>query len=244
MMSETFCPHCGGLHHPGTGSCPEFPLAGRTLPDGLRVLERLGGTSLGAFYRAEYLDPHVEVDLVILHPEASASEPGAETPGLVHLRDQLHRASRIKHPNVASVLAIGETNEGVPFAAFEVVRGELLSEILGARHLLPPNEAIDLVLQAASGVQAAHEVGLVHGNLSPDTILVTRTADNRPRVKLFRCGLVQLGAEPSDGGGESTKYDAPERLTGHSPDERSDVYSLGAVLQRLLTGAPPSAERD
>jgi D-alanyl-D-alanine dipeptidase len=243
-MSETFCPHCGGLHHPGTGSCPEFPLAGRTLPDGLRVLARLGEIALGELYLAEYLDSHVKVELLIIRPEARGSEPAAEAAGLAHLRDQLHRVARIEHPNLASLRATGETEEGALWAASEVLQGKLLSEILSERDVLPPNEAIDLVLQAASGLRAAHEVGLVHGNLSPDTILVTRTADNRPLVKLIRFEWVQLGAEPFVGGGESTKYAAPERLTGHSPDERSDVFSLGAVLHHLLTGAPPSAERD
>jgi D-alanyl-D-alanine dipeptidase len=214
------------------------------MPDGLRVLEGLSETSLGVLYRAEYLDSHDEVELMILHPGGTGSEPIAEAPGLVHLRDQLHRATRIKHPNVASVRAIGENEEGAQWVAFEAFRGELLSEMLSARDLLPPNEAIDLILQAASGLQAAHEVGLVHGNLSPDTILVTRTAGNRPLVKLIRFGRVQHGAEPSAAGGESSRYAAPERLAGHSLDERSDVFSLGAVLQHLLTGAPPSAERD
>jgi zinc D-Ala-D-Ala dipeptidase len=243
VTSETFCPRCGSLHDPNTGSCPESPLAGRTLPDGLRVLARRGEIALAELYLAEYLDSHVEVELLIIPPEARGSEPAAEAAGLVHLRDQLQRAALIEHPNVASVCATGETKEGALWATFEVLQGKLLSEILSAGDVLPPSKAIDLVLQAASGLQAAHKVGLVHGNLSPDTILVTRTADNRPLVKLIRFGLVQLGAEPSAGAGESTTYAAPERLTGHSPDERSDVFSLGAVLQRLLTGAPPSAER-
>ena len=243
VMSETFCPRCGSLHDPNTGSCPEFPLVGRTVPDGLRVLERLGDEPRHTLPR-EYLDSHDEVELVILHPGGTGSEPTAEACGLVQLRDQLHCATRIKHPNVANVRAIGETEEGAQWVAFEAFRGELLSEMLSARDLLPPNEAIDLILQAASGLQAAHEVGLVHGNLSPDTILVTRTAGNRPLVKLIRFGRVQHGAEPSAAGGESSRYAAPERLAGHSPDERSDVFSLGAVLQHLLTGAPPSAERD
>jgi serine/threonine protein kinase len=241
-MSETLCPRCGGVHHPNTGSCPEFPLAG-TLPDGLRVLQRLSETRLGVLYRAEYLDSHDEVELVVLRPEGTGSEPTAEAPGLVHLRDQLHRAARVKHPNVASVRAMGETEDGAHWAAFEVFRGKLLSEILSAPDLLPPNEAIDVVLQAATGLQATHEVGLVHGNLSPETILVTRTADDRPLVKLIRFGLVQHGAEPSVAGGESSRYAAPEELAGHSPDERSDVFSLGAVLYHLLTGSPPSAQR-
>jgi zinc D-Ala-D-Ala dipeptidase len=226
-----------------TGSCPESPLAGRTLPDGLRVLARRGEVALAELYLAEYLDSHVEVELLIIPTEARGSEPAAEAAGLVHLGDQLRRAVLIEHPNVASVCATGETQEGALWATFEVLQGKLLSEILSAGDVLPPSKAIDLVLQAASGLQAAHKVGLVHGNLSPDTILVTRTADNRPLVKLIRFGLAQLGAEPSAGAGESTTYAAPERVTGHSPDERSDVFSLGAVLQRLLTGAPPSAER-
>ena len=242
-MSETFCPRCGNLHAPNTESCPEFLLAGRTVPDGLRVLERLRETSLGVFYRAEYLDSHDEVELVLLHPGGTGSEVTAEAPGLVPLRDQLHRATRIKHPNVANVRVVGETEEGAQWVAFEAFRGERLSEMLSARRLVPPNEAIDLILQAASGLQAAHEVSLVHGNLSPDTILVTHTAGNRPLVKLIGFGQVHR-AEPPAAGGESSRYAAPERLAGHSPDERSDVFSLGAVLQHLLTGAPPSAKRD
>src|SRR5688500_16888632 len=122
-MSETFCPHCGGLHHPGTGSCAEFPVAGRTLPDGLRVLERLGEIALGELYLAEYLDSHVGVELLIIRPEARGSEPAAEAAGLVHLRDQLHRAARIEHPNLASVCAMGETKEGALWATFEVLQG-------------------------------------------------------------------------------------------------------------------------
>jgi hypothetical protein len=244
VMSETFCPRCGSRHDPNTGSCPELPLAGRTVPDGLRVLERLSETSLGVHYRAQCLDSHDEVELVILRPRGAGSEPTAEASGLVHLLDELHRATRIKHPNLANVRAMGETEEGAQWVIFEAFRGELLSEMLRARDLLPPNEAIDLILQAASGLQAAHEVGLVHGNLSPDTIVVTRTAGNRPLVKLIGFGQVQHGAEPSAESGESGRHAAPERLAGHPPDERSDVFSLGAVLQHLLTGAPPGAERD
>jgi zinc D-Ala-D-Ala dipeptidase len=243
-MNETFCPHCGGIHQPGSGSCPEIRLAGLTLPDGIRVLERVGAIALGELYLAEYLDSQVGVELLIIRPGATGSEPAAESTGLVQLRDQLDRSVRVEHPNVARVCGTGETKEGALWATFEVLQGKLLSEILSGGEVIPPSEAIDLILQAASGLQAAHEAGLVHGNLSPDTILVTRTADNRHLVKLIGFGLVQLGTQPSVGGPESTRYAAPERLTGHSPDERSDVFSLGAVLEHLLTGAPPSADHD
>jgi D-alanyl-D-alanine dipeptidase len=196
------------------------------------VVRRLGEGPLGELYLAEYLDSQVEVDLLVIPPGLRSSEV-----------DLLHRSARINHPNVASVFDIGETKDGGLWATFEVLRGELLSETLSAADLLPEYKAIGLVLQAASGLQAAHEAGLVHGDLSPDNILVTSSADNRPLVKLIRFGSMQLGGKPSAAGGESTKYAAPERLTGHSPDERSDVFSLGAVLLHLLTGAPPGGDR-
>jgi D-alanyl-D-alanine dipeptidase len=243
-MSETFCPHCGGLHHPGTGSCLESSLAGGTLPDGIQVLERLGKSALGEMYRAKHLDSQVEVELLIIPPTAAGSEPAAQDTGLTHLRDQLHRSAEIKHPNVASVCATGETDEGALWATFEVLHGKLLSEIVSAGRNLSPKESVDLVLQAASGLQAAHEVGLVHGNLSPANILVTHTADNRPLVKLIGFRSVHPGAGRSVAGSENTKYAAPECLAGQSPDERSDVFSLGAVLRHLLTGVAPSAEEN
>jgi serine/threonine protein kinase len=229
-MSETFCPHCGGVHEPAPGPCSRPPLEGRTLPDGLRVLKAVGPVSLGVLYRAEDPRSPVELDLVFLHPGVAAG-----------LRSQFSRAAAIRHPNVAAIRAVGETPDGVCYVAFEVLRGQLLSEILQARHILPLSEAADLALQAAAGLQAVHQASLLHGNLSPETILVAHSGNDRPLVKLVRFGLMQHGTEMSAGGDADTRYAAPERLAGHPPDERSDVFSLGAVLHHLLTGSPPSA---
>lgn len=190
----------------------------------------MGQTSLGALYRAEDSSSHVEVNLLLLHPHAPPQ-----------LRDHFFRAAAIKHPNVAGVRAVVQTPEGVCYVVLEMFQGKLLSEILQARHILPLAEAADLVLQAAAGLQEVNRTGLRHGNLSPETILVTRTADDRPLVKLVRFGDVRQGAEPSAGGAASSRYAAPERLAGHPLDERGDVFSLGAVLLRLLTRAPSSA---
>jgi eukaryotic-like serine/threonine-protein kinase len=229
-MSGTICPHCGDVHEPEPGACHRPPLEGRTLPDGLRVLQAVGPVKLGALYRAQDSSSHVEVDLLLLHHGVIAQ-----------LRPQFFRAARIKHPNVAGVRALGQTPEGVCYVALELFPGELLSEMLQPWQILPLAEAADLVLQAAAGLQEVHRVGLLHGNLSPETILVTRTADDRPLVKLVRLGWMQFGTKPSAGGDAGTRYAAPERLAGHPLDKRSDVFSLGAVLHRLLTRAPPTA---
>jgi tRNA A-37 threonylcarbamoyl transferase component Bud32 len=193
---------------------------------------------VGPLYHAEY-DSGVEVTLLILRQEASNRAPSSDSTVLARLQDQFRQASRIKHPNVATIHVVAESPEGLPYVAFEVVRGELLSEYLAARSPLSVEEAVDLCLQAAAGLQAAHDAGLVHGNLSPDTVLVTQTPGDRPLVKLIRFGLVE---DDGDRPAEQQQYASPERLAGHPPDERSDVFGLGAVFHYLLTGVPPGPE--
>jgi serine/threonine protein kinase len=242
MNGRAPCPDCGDLHQPGAGPCPDASLAGCTLPGGLCVFERLGETSVGPLYHAEYVDSGVEVTLVILQQEASGRAPSSDTSDRARLQDQLRQATGIKHPNVATVYAVAETPEGLSYMAFEMVRGELLSEYIAARPALLLEEAVDLCLQAAAGLQATHDAGFVHGNLSPDTILVTQTRDDRPLVKLIRFGLIQDGGDRPAAQQQPTEYASPERLSGQAPDERSDVFGLGAVFHYLLTRAPPGTE--
>jgi serine/threonine-protein kinase len=196
-------------------------------------------TTLGSVYRAEEAHSGAEVELISLKPDASWSQFPRETSNLDRLWDQLSRARGVNHPNIARVKGMGRIPEGARYIALEVLRGELLSEILNTRGALPLDQAVDLTLQAASGLQAAHAAGVLHGNLSPDNILVTRTLDHHPLVKLIRFGLAPHATGPPAGRKRVTKYTAPEWLAGQAGDERSDIYSLGAVLHHLLTGYPP-----
>jgi zinc D-Ala-D-Ala dipeptidase len=207
---------------------------GRTLQAGIRVCERRGDTPLGPLYRAEY-PTGLEVAVLLL---SSTSDPAA----LALLRQRCQDAIRIQHPNVAAIHALSETDDGLVYVVAEFLTGELLSEILAKRGALLLEDAVDLCLQAAAGLQAAHENGWVHGRLSPDTILVTRKIGDRPVVKLIGFSqdpLLRRDARPPTEGG-SLKYASPERIAGDPPDERGDVYSLGAILHQLLTGVPPA----
>jgi D-alanyl-D-alanine dipeptidase len=230
----TPCARCGAQHDPGVSPCAESSLVGRTLHAGIRVRERLWDTPLGPLYRAEY-PTGLEVAVLLL---SSTSDPAA----LALLRQRCHDAIRIQHPNVAAIHALSETDEGLVYVVAEFLTGELLSEILAKRGALLLEDAVDLCLQAAAGLQAAHENGWVHGRLSPDTILVTRKIGDRPAVKLIGFSqdpLLRREATPPTEGG-SLKYASPERIAGDPPDERGDVYSLGAILHQLLTGVPPT----
>jgi hypothetical protein len=126
-------------------------LEGRTLPGGLRVLERLGETSEGPLYRAEYPASGVEVALVVLRAGADPAEPPQVAASLARLRDELGRASAIEHPNVAAVRGVDETPEGLAYVVLECLRGELLAEILGERQAFPLAEAVHLSFPSAAG---------------------------------------------------------------------------------------------
>jgi zinc D-Ala-D-Ala dipeptidase len=237
-MTATLCPLCGAEHDPSASLCRAASLVAPTLAGGIRVREKSGETPLGPLHRAEY-PTGLEVRVLIL---GSAS---ADSAGLPLVRQRFRDAMLIQHPNVAAIHDLSETDGGLVYVVAECLTGELLSETLAERGALPVEEALDLCLQAAAGLQAAHNVGWVHGTLSPDTILLTQTVDGRPLVKLIRFTqdwlLRQTGAEPRiERGGVSPEYASPERIAGHPPDERSDVYSLGAVLHHLLTGVPPT----
>ena len=240
-MSTTPCVQCGAEHDPDASPYYKSTLVGRTLREGIRVRERLGDTPvaapflLGELYSAEYASG-VEVAVLLLGSEATF--PVA----LAVLRQRIRQAIQIQHPNVAAIHDLGETHDGLVYVVAECLTGELLSETLARRGALSEGEALDLCLQAAAGLQAAHAARWVHGNLSPESMVLTPTGRGT-LLKLI--GFTQESAmgDPQFGtpveGDASAEYASPERLAGRKTDERSDVYSLGAVLHHLLTGVPP-----
>src|SRR4051794_37610437 len=206
------------------------PMVGRILPGRIRVRDVLGETPIGRHYRAE--DPAgVEVSVVVLGSSAE----------LAVRRPRLQRGIQIHHRNVVAIHDLNQTHDGLVYAVCERLTGEFLSVTLARRGALPEEEGLDLCRQAAAGLQAAHQLGWIYGSLSPENILLAPTTGGGPLVKLIgfphKFPLHQQQAElPKD----VRAYASPERIAGHTPDERSDVFSLGAVLHHVLTGAPPS----
>jgi serine/threonine-protein kinase len=147
-------------------------------------------------------------------------------------------AARLAHPNVVHVYDVGEDG-GRPFIAMEYVDGETLGERLAERGPLPPEEVLQLGVQACRGLAAAHEAGLVHRDVKPQNLL------------LGRDGVLKLGDFGVAFGLDGTRltmagtvvgtaaYLAPEQARGEEVTAAADVYALGAVLYELLTGRPP-----
>jgi serine/threonine protein kinase/tetratricopeptide (TPR) repeat protein len=202
-----------------------------------RVIEIVGKGGMGVVYRAH--DDHLarDVALKVLSEGALADEAERR-----RFQKEAHALSRLNHPNVASVFDF-DTFEGVDVLVMELVPGTSLDEKLrdGA---LSQAEVVDLGLQLAQGLEAAHREGIVHRDLKPGNLRVNRDG----RLKILDFGLARMLPAVDDDGPTATlthtaagtpPYMAPEQLRGDATDVRTDIHGCGAVLYEMATGKRP-----
>jgi serine/threonine-protein kinase len=194
---------------------------------------------MGAVYLAE----HIQIgrrDAIKVLRDSLASDPEAIARFLRGTRN----VSRVRHPNVCAIYDFTETPEGLRFLAMEYVDGPTLKELLEREGRMSLERAVDIAAQAADALQAAHAVGIVHRDLKPGNIMVVGDPGGRDTVKVVDFDI----AKGPEGGEEVTRlgfvvgtpeYMSPEQLMGEALDGRSDLYSLGLVLFRMLTGLHP-----
>jgi eukaryotic-like serine/threonine-protein kinase len=147
-------------------------------------------------------------------------------------------AARLSHPNIVAVYDAGAEN-GIPYIVMEYVEGETVSDLFRRRGRVGPAEAVALALQACSGLETAHDAGLVHRDIKPQNLLITpdgtlKIADFGIARSLDGTQLTQVGTVLGTAG-----YLAPEQAAGEPVTAAADIYALGAVLYELLTGRPP-----
>ena len=208
-----------------------------------RLLEQIGAGGLGDVFRARDTKVGRTVAIKIV-PDAIAGDPDARA----RLVADARLAASVSHPNVATLFEVGE-DQGHLFLAIEFVPGEPLRQVIGGRPL-HPRRAVEIAVQIADALAEAHAAGVRHLDLSPDTIVLTP----KGTAKLLDLGLsawtsggrartaaaVRLASE---GQTELTtaSYLSPEQALGGTVDDRSDLFSLGAVLFEMLTGRPAFA---
>src|SRR5713226_9044325 len=218
-------------------------LVGQTLGH-YRVLDKIGEGGMGAVYRAMDLTLHREVALKFLPPEL-ASDPAAQQ----RLLKEARAASRLNHPNIATVYEVSEAN-GTPFIAMELVPGESLKDILLQR-ALSQAQLLDVARQIAEGLAEAHQAGGLHRDIKPGNMML----DTKGRAKVLDFGLAMFaGKERAPGEaaetfitrtatqwstGGTVPYMSPEHLLGEPTDARSDIFSFGVMLYECLTGRQP-----
>ncbi|HYF50993.1 MAG TPA: serine/threonine-protein kinase, partial [Planctomycetota bacterium] len=155
----------------------------------------------------------------------------------------------VNHPNMATVLNFGVSQEGRPFLVMEYLEGQDLRTILRAEKVIEPLRACDLLRQACDGLDEAHSAGLVHRDLKPSNLMIVKDHRGQPWVKVLDLGLAKivrgqtdLKSITMDTAGMlvgTPAYMSPEQVAGAMVDGRADIYSLGVVFFEMLTGRLP-----
>ena len=197
---------------------------------------RLGGGAMGTVYRARRLALDLPVAIKILSQQLN--DPAFKN----RFAHEARCAAAVNHPNVVRVFDVGE-HEGRPYLVAELVEGTSLGQLLARNLILPVQEAVDICLQTLAALSALEDAGLVHRDVKPDNIMITR---NR-QVKLIDLGLArqaQAGARQEDltQAGQimgTPSYMPPEQWLGGVVDHRADQFALGVTFYLAVTGSKP-----
>ncbi len=222
-----------------SGSAPSAPdsVSPHVIKERYRVIQELSDGPMGKLYLADDLGTGTRVTVRMLGSQFASDEQFASALERHALR---LAALCITSESVAKVCEFDRTGEAGLLIAMEHVAGKNLTEVIEAEGPLPVGRALHLGIQIARGLQAAHTLGLVHGGLTPDNIVITGTDD----AKLMDFGLAELGSatatkRPDSAPAIGPEYLAPEQLEGGEITEKTDIYALGSVLYQMLCGAAP-----
>jgi serine/threonine protein kinase/Tol biopolymer transport system component len=199
------------------------------------VVGVIGSGGMGAVYRAR--DPRLNRDVAIKVLTRAAGDADRQR----RFTEEAQAASALNHPNIVTVYDVG-VQDGIPYIVSELVDGESVRQRL-AKGPLPVREVLDFAVQIADGLAAAHNARIVHRDVKPENVMVTRNA----HVKVLDFGLALVGAQDglSDLGATQTHtgiivgtvpYMSPEQARGATVDHRTDQFSLGLTLYEMLTG--------
>ncbi len=208
-------------------------LVGAVIADRYHITAKLGEGGMGAVYLAEHVRMGQKMAVKVL-----AKQLVDDADAIARFTREARNAAQIKHPNVCIVHDFGETDDGLVYLAMEFIEGESLADGL--------ERTAAIIAQCCSALQAAHDLGIIHRDIKPDNIMVSRDRDGSAFVKVVDFGIAK--AATGEAGQQVTKtgfilgtpdYMSPEQVSGETLDARSDVYSLALVLFRMLTEGLP-----
>jgi len=214
---------------------------GDVLDNKYQIVERLGAGGMGEVYKAVHTYLGSTRVIKVVHPNISANADARNR----FLREA-RAATKVQHPNVATLHDFSGLPDGSHYMVWEFIDGENLAQRLRTRGTLPPAEAVRITIEALRGLEAIHAAGIIHRDISPENLMITRDTG---AVTIIDLGVAKI-EDPTDVASTATgifvgklRYAAPEQLgfipEGEKIDARTDLYSVGMVLYELLMGRPP-----
>ncbi|MDQ2942320.1 MAG: serine/threonine-protein kinase, partial [Candidatus Dormibacteraeota bacterium] len=208
------------------------------------VLSFIGAGGMGEVYLARDRDLNRTVAIKVLPPDLTS-----DAHRVARFEQEARSASALNHPNVCVIYALGRTDDDRRFIAMERIEGETLRHRLAGERL-PVRDVLDIAIQIASGLAAAHAAGIVHRDIKPENVMIRRDR----LVKILDFGLAKLmpsgeslaAHEPTrtlltDAGSVvgTVAYMSPEQTRATEVDARTDIWALGVVLYEMVAGRPP-----
>jgi eukaryotic-like serine/threonine-protein kinase len=216
---------------------PDADLSGAVLDGRYQVIEPIAQGAMGAVYRGERIKLGRAVAIKIMHDAL---------PDELSSRQRFEREAKLmallEHPHCVSVIDFG-LHDDKPYLVMELVRGTSLLELLAKVGRLEPVRAADIMCQVLSGLQHAHELGVIHRDIKPANIMLTEKTGLGEQVRILDFGLARPAIETTKlttGIVVGTpNYMAPEQIKGGAIDARTDLYGCGVMLFELLTDTKP-----
>ena len=236
------CWICGAALDPGyeplvrvvCQNCGQKNLLQRTF-DHFVPVETLGAGGMGTVYKARDTQLERFVALKLLHKDLSG-----EADHDAQLQQEARIAACVNHPNVVQIFSLG-TDHGQFYVVMELLDHGSLDDLMESQSPLPEHHVLDIGMQIARGLRAAHRKGLIHRDVKPANILFV----DEQAAKIGDFGLAAFATQQSQNSGSdgvlwgTPPYVAPERLCNQPEDVRSDIYSLGATLFHAVAGRAP-----
>lgn len=248
-----FCEGCGARlgaaeraeEHEGAAD----PLLGRIIADRYRIETLLGRGGMGVVYRVEHVRIGKLMAMKLLHGALARDRDLVK-----RFQREAEAVSKLDHPNTVQVFDFGQS-EGMMYLVMEYLSGRDLGEVLMDEGALPFERVARIAAQACGSVAQAHERGIVHRDLKPENLMIldgrgesNETDGPNEIVKVLDFGLAKLRDAEEAGEKSLTRagaivgtpyYMAPEHIRGEAVDARSDVYAMGALIYKAVTGVPP-----
>gem|GEM_PF-2235681 len=231
--------------HSSPNAAEADPLIGSVLKQAYKIEGVAGVGGMGTVYRANQLAIGREVAIKVLKKDFGDKALTEQANARFQREAQI--TSKLTHPNTVRVFDFGHTPDGRMYLVLEMLTGESLEAQLERKGTLHPTRVARILRQVADSLTEAHAMGIVHRDIKPDNIFLSRGTNQRDFAKVMDFGIAGTQANTSKVDRLTTEhsvvgsvhYMSPEQAEGLEVDARSDIYSLGIVAYELLTGKPP-----